>query len=39
MTFAQVVKVSVTVNNSPNQKYTHSDDHIQSTHQMTAELN
>ena len=39
MTSAQVVKMSVTVNNSPIEEYTHSDNHIQSTHNIIAELN
>ena len=41
MTSAQVVKMSVTVNNSlsPIQEYSHSDNHIQSTHDIIAELN
>ena len=35
MTTAQVVETSVTVNNSPIQDYFHSDDHVQSTYEMT----
>ena len=36
MTFAQVVEMSVTVNNSPIQDYVHPDDHVQSTYEMTS---
>ena len=39
MTSAQVVKMSVTVNNSPIQENTHSDNHIQSTYDIIAEPN
>lgn len=39
MTSAQVVKMLVTINNSPIEEYTHSDNHIQSTHNIIAELN
>ena len=35
MTTAQVVKTSVTVNNSPIQDYVHSDDQTQPTFEMT----
>jgi len=35
MTTAQVVKTSVTVNNSPIQDYVHPDDHAQLTYDMT----
>ena len=31
--------MSVTINNSPIEEYTHSDNHIQSTHNTIAELN
>ena len=34
-TTAQVVKTSVTVNNSPTQDYVHPDDHAPPTHEMT----
>ena len=39
MTSAQVVKMSVTVNNSPIQENSHSDNHIQSTYDIIAEPN
>ena len=39
MTSAQVVKMSVTVNNSPIQENTHSDNHIQSPYDIIAEPN
>ena len=39
MTSAQVVKMSVTVNNSPIQENTHSDNHIQSAYDIIAEPN
>ena len=39
MTSVQVVKMSVTVNNSPIQESTHSDNHIQSTYDIIAEPN
>ena len=35
-TTAQVVKTSVTVNNSPIQDYRHSDNHVPHTYKMTA---
>ena len=35
MTAAQVVKTSVTVNNSPIHDYVHLDDHTQPTYEMT----
>ena len=35
MTVAQVVKTSVTVNNSPIHDYVHLDDHTQPTYEMT----
>ena len=34
MPFAQVVEMSVTINNSPIQNYVHPDDHPQPTHEM-----
>ena len=38
MTTTQVVKTSVTVNNSPIQDYTQLDDYILPTHEMTPEF-
>ena len=35
MTTAQVVEMSVTVNNSPIHDYVHADDHTQPTYEMT----
>ena len=35
MTITQVVKLSVTDNNSPNQDYTHLDNHTQPTYKVT----
>ena len=35
MTTAQIVETSVTVNNSPIKYYTHPDDHIPPTYEMT----
>ena len=35
MTIAQVVKMSVTVSDSPIQDYIHLDDHAWPTHEMT----
>ena len=34
MPSAQVVEMSVTINNSPIQNYVHPDDHPQPTHEM-----
>ena len=38
MTTAQVVEMSVTVNNTPIQDYTHPDDNTQHTYEMTHGL-
>ena len=39
MPSAQVVEMSVTINNSPIQNYVHPDDHPQPTHEMVFIFN